>query len=123
MDVEDGIQFAAVDGRRSSQRAGTAILADANQSPLHLRARHKKGVNVMYGSGGAKWVSKDAFVPSGQPPVGTYAAITLPPSDGASATINVPSPGVHTVNVWMREDGFRLDRTARIVEQSRDAFA
>lgn len=29
MDVEDGIQFAAVDGRRSSQRSGTAILADA----------------------------------------------------------------------------------------------
>jgi len=29
MDVDDGIQFAVVDGRRSSQRAGTAILADA----------------------------------------------------------------------------------------------
>lgn len=29
MDVQDGVQFAVVDGRRSSQRAGTAILADA----------------------------------------------------------------------------------------------
>jgi len=30
--------------------------------------------------------------------------------DGAVATINVASPGVHTVNLWMREDGFRVDR-------------
>ena len=28
---------------------------------------------------------------------------------GPVATINVPSKGVHTVNVWMREDGFTLD--------------
>ena len=65
------------------QLKSKAILADANQSPLHLKARHKKGVNVMYGNGGAKWVPKDAFMPSGTPPVGSYAAITLPPSDGA----------------------------------------
>jgi hypothetical protein len=30
--------------------------------------------------------------------------------DGAVATINVSSPGVHVVNVWMREDGFVLDK-------------
>ena len=30
--------------------------------------------------------------------------------DGAIATIEVTSAGVHTVNVWMREDGLRLDR-------------
>src|SRR5262249_44522953 len=29
---------------------------------------------------------------------------------GAVATLVVPSAGVHTINVWMREDGFRLDR-------------
>jgi hypothetical protein len=30
--------------------------------------------------------------------------------DGAVATLTVASPGLHTLNVWMREDGFRLDR-------------
>jgi hypothetical protein len=35
--------------------------------------------------------------------------------DGASATINVPSPGVHTVNVWMREDGFIVDKVVLTV--------
>jgi hypothetical protein len=29
---------------------------------------------------------------------------------GARATVTVPSAGVHTVHVWMREDGFSLDR-------------
>lgn len=31
--------------------------------------------------------------------------------DGSQvATINIPSAGVYTLNVWMREDGMRLDR-------------
>ena len=30
--------------------------------------------------------------------------------DGTSAKITVPSAGTHTLNVWMREDGFRLDK-------------
>ncbi len=30
--------------------------------------------------------------------------------DGAPATINVTSTGVHTFNLWMREDGFRVDK-------------
>ena len=30
--------------------------------------------------------------------------------DGPVATLQVPSAGLHTINVWMREDGFRLDR-------------
>ena len=30
--------------------------------------------------------------------------------DTPRALINVPSPGVHTVNLWMREDGFIADR-------------
>ena len=30
--------------------------------------------------------------------------------DGPVATISVTSAGVHTVNLWMREDGFRVDR-------------
>ena len=30
--------------------------------------------------------------------------------DGVRATIDVPSPGEHVVNVWMREDGLILDK-------------
>jgi regulation of enolase protein 1 (concanavalin A-like superfamily) len=30
--------------------------------------------------------------------------------DGVDATVNVSSTGVHTVNVWMREDGFICDK-------------
>ncbi len=30
--------------------------------------------------------------------------------DGVPATIEVPTPGTHTVNVWMREDGFVFDK-------------
>src|SRR5262249_61117295 len=30
--------------------------------------------------------------------------------DGPPATLSVATGGQHTVNVWMREDGFRLDR-------------
>ncbi|MES1172938.1 MAG: hypothetical protein ABUL62_01325 [Myxococcales bacterium] len=30
--------------------------------------------------------------------------------DGPVATISVTSAGVHTINLWMREDGFRFDR-------------
>jgi hypothetical protein len=29
---------------------------------------------------------------------------------GAPATIQIPGSGAHTINVWMREDGLRLDR-------------
>lgn len=30
--------------------------------------------------------------------------------DGPSATIQVTEPGLHTINVWMREDGFSFDK-------------
>ena len=30
--------------------------------------------------------------------------------DGVIATVNIPSAGVHTINVWMREDGLRFDK-------------
>jgi hypothetical protein len=30
--------------------------------------------------------------------------------DGTSATLNIATPGVHTINVWMREDGFVIDK-------------
>jgi glucose/arabinose dehydrogenase len=30
--------------------------------------------------------------------------------DGVAATINVAAPGLHTINLWMREDGFVVDK-------------
>jgi hypothetical protein len=61
---------------RLTQLKNKAILADANMSPLHLKARHIKGVNVLYGNGGAKWVPKDAFAKGTE-----YSKILEPPSD------------------------------------------
>jgi prepilin-type N-terminal cleavage/methylation domain-containing protein len=60
-----------------------AVLADGNMTPIHLQTRHKKGVNVMYGNGGAKWVPKEAFMVA-QPtssPKPDYKDINLIPSD------------------------------------------
>ncbi|MHC4738480.1 MAG: hypothetical protein ACYS9Y_06215 [Planctomycetota bacterium] len=37
----------------------------------------------------------------------TWSKATM---DGVDATFDVPSTGVHTVNIWMREDGFRIDK-------------
>ena len=36
--------------------------------------------------------------------------VQVAPSQLARATIDVPSEGAHTLNVWMREDGFLVDR-------------
>jgi len=41
------------------------------------------------------------------PPAYTWSKATM---DGPDATINVTSTGLHTVNVWMREDGFVFDK-------------
>jgi hypothetical protein len=30
--------------------------------------------------------------------------------DGPVATVNISSAGLHTISIWMREDGFRVDR-------------
>ena len=55
-----------------------AILADANLTPRHLDTRHKKGVNVFYANGGAKWVPKEQF---SQPGTAYMALSGLFPSD------------------------------------------
>jgi len=89
-----------------------ALLADANQCPLHLTARHLKGVNVMYANGGAKWVAKDAFSKPGS----AYAGIPYPPSDlniyqtGYNAaqlndvSVNTGLPLVNPTGLWIDYD-------------------
>ena len=56
-----------------------AIIADANMTPIHLKSRHKTGVNVMYGTGAAKWVPKEQFMKLGA----AYTSIPYPPNDNA----------------------------------------
>jgi hypothetical protein len=38
-----------------------AIFADLANSATRLDTRHRKGVNVLYGNGGAHWVPRDGF--------------------------------------------------------------
>jgi hypothetical protein len=38
--------------------------------------------------------------------------------DGARATLNVPSPGIHTLNLWMREDGMIVDKIVLTTDPS-----
>ena len=40
----------------------------------------------------------------------TKATVGTSCSNGPPATVNVSSAGVHTVNLWMREDGFKVTK-------------
>lgn len=47
---------------RASQLKNKAIMADlVNYGPQSVKARHKKGINVLYATGGARWVEYKAF--------------------------------------------------------------
>jgi|GEM_PF-2560089 len=37
---------------------------------------------------------------------------------GARAVVNIPSPGVHTINLWMREDGAPVDKIVLTTDSS-----
>jgi hypothetical protein len=57
------------------------------------------------GLDGAELASCDRI--SGFGPSSTWSRDTM---DGSVATFDIATVGVHTVNVWMREDGFLLDK-------------
>jgi len=42
--------------------------------------------------------------------------------DAARATITIPSAGVHTINVWMREDGFKADKLVLVPGSSENSL-
>ena len=55
----------------------------------------------------------DGAGPASADRIGSFASSlgwTRSTLDGPVATVNVTTPGVHTVNVWMREDGAVLDK-------------
>ena len=60
-----------------------------------------------YGSGGGS-----DSVHAGLNGVATITVISVPRTGWGwvSRTIDVPSAGVHTINIWMREDGVRIDK-------------
>ena len=47
--------------RRLSRTANLAIFADAANCPQRLDQRHRQGINVLYGNGGAHWVGREAL--------------------------------------------------------------
>lgn len=60
-----------------------AILADVAMNPAHIKARHRFGVNVLYGHGGAKWVPTSALIKAQQ-----FMALTELPTDGQAFSTN-----------------------------------
>jgi hypothetical protein len=62
---------------KMQQYKAKAILSDACLTPLHLQSRHKKGINVLYGMGNAKWVPKEQFMKAGE----AFTGIPYPPND------------------------------------------
>lgn len=59
-----------------------AILADLTASKTRVVTRHKTGINVLYGNGGAKWIQLNVFA---QPDASWPDPIT-PPTPGFNAT-------------------------------------
>ena len=49
------------DMMKLSRLKNRAIVSDINASPTRFIVAHKKGINVLYANGGAKWVSIDAI--------------------------------------------------------------
>jgi len=52
---------------RWSKLTGNAILADNNYTLAKVLQRHKRGINVLYGTGAAKWVDLKAIQDYGYP--------------------------------------------------------
>jgi subtilisin family serine protease len=73
---------------------------------VRARAEDYAGDSLHAGLDGAPLTTADSIsVPAGAGWVWTNGTM-----DGPSATINVTTPGQHTLNIWAREDGLRLDR-------------
>ena len=56
------------------------------------------------------WTGRRSRPPTGSGRSRPATRWTRNTMDGVIATINVTTPGIHTVNVWMREDGTVVDK-------------
>ncbi|WP_416399446.1 chitobiase/beta-hexosaminidase C-terminal domain-containing protein [Allohahella sp. A8] len=93
---------ARLDYRIRFTEAGTYYIwirgqgSDGGSDSVHL------GLNGMPVAAGKAITS---FTPYGRPIWSRYSQ-----ASGSYARISIPSPGVHTLNLWMRETGFVFDR-------------
>ncbi|MEL7449136.1 MAG: chitobiase/beta-hexosaminidase C-terminal domain-containing protein [Pseudomonadota bacterium] len=55
---------------------------------------------------------------TGFPSTWTWSRTTM--DGGSPAVIDIPSPGVHTINVWMREDGLIVDKIVMTTDNGLD---
>jgi hypothetical protein len=83
-----------------------AILADLFCFPAMIDSRHKKGINVLYGHGGAKWVNRKALDNCVVPGAVTWRSI---PFDTFSTAYNagILTPATNTTpeqGVWAELD-------------------
>ena len=66
---------------RLSSMRNLAIFADLANSATRLDTRHRKGVNVLYGNGGAHWVARSSFNdPLAQCPEPIFPNAATPPA-------------------------------------------
>jgi len=67
---------------RLTKMKSYGILADVAINPSSIEVRHRKGLNVLYGHGGVKWVPRD--VVDYKTPSASFGAIMGGPTDGQS---------------------------------------
>jgi type II secretory pathway pseudopilin PulG len=67
---------------RLSRLRNTAIFADLTAARVRVVTRHRKGANVLYGHGGAKWVDLGKF----DQPASAWSEPTFPLSKAQNAT-------------------------------------
>jgi prepilin-type N-terminal cleavage/methylation domain-containing protein len=65
---------------RFSKMKNKAIIADLTITPRSVIQRHKKGINVLYGHGGATWVPLEHIKPNTSP-TSAWGSITENPDD------------------------------------------
>jgi cysteine-rich repeat protein len=99
------------------------LLAPGSTSPRldYVVRFNRTGVHYVWvrgqgpsGTSDSVHVGLDGMAPASSDKIGggwgAGFAWTRSTADGVIATINVPSIGIHTINVWMREDGTVFDK-------------
>jgi PKD repeat protein len=85
-------------------------------------AANAAGDSVYVGLNGQPITSTDyvsAFPPARRPAVaGTWAWANTWAGSGQPITFTIETPGVHTLDIWVREDGFSLDQIILTTEEN-----
>ena len=73
---------------KATRYKNLALLADLVSAPQRLIDRHKKGINVLYGNGGAKWVDVKVFLADLNRSADPYTHTYDPYQDSIWATLD-----------------------------------